>query len=236
MQTPDLDAFNDVKRAIVVCAHADDLETMMGGTAWLLTQRGVEICELILTRGDLGSSDESVSRGALTETRRGEARRAGELLGLREVVTLDYPDGELEPNLDARAQVARYYREWQPDTLFTFDPHWPGQIHPDHRAAGQVAVDAFMPSKMRLYHPEQLGTAKVAKLERAFFFSPANPSIFVDVTEVYDRKVAASLLHTSQFPEGEKSLEWMRRLDEEAARRAAMEGRLVEQFSTLRLW
>ena len=26
------------------------------------------------------------------------------------------------------------------DTLWTFDPFWAGQIHPDHRAAGQAAL------------------------------------------------------------------------------------------------
>jgi LmbE family N-acetylglucosaminyl deacetylase len=228
--------FADVKRAVVVCAHADDLETMMGGTAYLLAQRGVEIFELILTRGDLGTASEQITRDHLATLRQEEAKLAGEILGLRGVATLDYPDGELVPSLEVRAEIARLYREAQPDTLFTFDPDWPGQIHPDHRAAGRAAIDAFMPSKMRLYHPEQLGPAHVADLQRVFFFSPANPTIFVDVTGVYDRKMAASLAHASQFTDGEKSLEWMRRLDEAAAGRAGLEGRLVEQFSTLRLW
>jgi LmbE family N-acetylglucosaminyl deacetylase len=236
MQDNNLTAFAEVKRAIVVCAHADDLETMMGGTAWLLAQRGVEIYELILTRGDLGSSIEEVTRDDLAALRRDEAKRAGEILGVRGVAILDYADGELVPSLEVRAEVVRLYREVQPDTLFTFDPDWTGQIHPDHRAAGRAAVDAFMPSKMRLYHPEHLDPAQVANLQRVFFFSPANPTLFVDVTDVYDKKVSASLAHTSQFPEGEKSLEWMRWLDGEAAKRAGVEGRLVEQFSTLRLW
>jgi len=236
MQTDNLALFAEVKRVIVVCAHADDLETMMGGTAWLLAQRGVEIFELILTRGDLGTSAEEMTRDDLAALRQEEAKRAGEILGLRGVATLDYPDGELVPSLEVRAEIARLYREAQPDTVFTFDPDWPGQIHPDHRAAGRAALDAFMPSKMRLYHPEQLVPAQVANLQRAFFFSPANPTIFVDVTDVYDKKIAASLAHTSQFTDGEKSLEWMRRLDKEAAKRAGMEGKLVEQFGTLRLW
>lgn len=230
------EAFDGVKGAIVVCAHADDLETMMGGTAWLLAQMGVEIRELICTRGDLGTSDAQTSREALASTRREEATTGAKMLGLKEVVTLDYPDGELEPTLDLRAEIARYFRLWQPDTLFTFDPNWPGQIHPDHRAAGRAALDAFMPSKMPLYRPEQLKETSVATISRAFLFSPAVPTVTVDVSEVYNQKIAASMAHNSQFPDGEKSLEWMRELDRSAAKKGGVEGEYAEQFAMLRLW
>ncbi len=229
-------AFGEVKRAIVVCAHADDMETMMGGTIWLLTQAGVEIFELICTQGDLGSNDEQYTREKLARVRREEAQSGGRMLGLREVVTLNHHDGELVPTLELRAQVAEYYRRWQPDTLFTFDPSWAGQIHPDHTAAGRAAIDAFMPSKMRLYRPEQLRGSALADLKRTFLFGPANPTIFVDVTSIYDKKVASAIAHKSQFPEGDKNLNWMRELDAAAAKRANLEGRYVEQFSSLRVW
>jgi N,N'-diacetylchitobiose non-reducing end deacetylase len=231
-----LELFQEVKRAIVVCAHADDMETVIGGTIWLLAQRGVEIRELICTAGDIGSHDESHTRETLAAIRRAEAEAGARLLGVREVATLPYHDGELEPTLELRAEVARFYRRWQPDTLFTFDPSWAGQIHPDHRAAGRVAIDAIMPSKMRLYRPEQLSDGGVGKIERTFLFSPAEPALFVDISEVYDLKVAAALAHRSQFPEGSKSLDWMRELDSAAGKRAGLEGRYVEQLAALRLW
>ena len=231
------DPFADIKRAIVVCAHADDLETMMGGTAALLTARGIEIFELICTRGDLGSHDPAHTRQTLSEVRRIEAEKGAALLGVREVVVLDYPDGELEASLELRAQIALYYRRWQPDALFTFDPSWSGQIHPDHRAVGRAALDAVMPSKMPLYKPEQLvgeGVA-VGKISRAYLFSPAEPSFFVDVTHIYYRKVEAALAHVSQFPE-DKNLDWMTQLDSEAAKRAGREGSYMEKFARLDLW
>jgi len=235
-QKTGFEAFDEVKRAIVVCAHADDMETMMGGTVWLLAQRGVEIFELLCTRGDLGSHDESYTRETLADMRRTEAEEAGRLLGLQEVVTLGYPDGELVPTLALRAEIALYYRKWQPDTLFTFDPSWSGQVHPDHAAVGRGAVDALMPSKMRLYRPEQLMGNQVADIKRAFLFSPTNPAIFVDVSGVYDKKVASALAHKSQFPEGDKNLDWMRELDRWAAKRGNIGGEYAEQFSELRIW
>jgi LmbE family N-acetylglucosaminyl deacetylase len=236
-QFASLEAFADVKRAIVVCAHADDMETMMGGLTALLSDRGVALYELICTKGDTGTHDPLFTRDTLTETRRAEARAGGALLGVREVEILDFSDGELEPSLALRATIASYYRRWQPDALFTFDPSWAGQVHPDHRAVGRAALDALIPSRMEFYHPEQLvGSAAVGKVSNVFLFSPAATDVYVDVTDIYPRKVQASLAHKSQFPDGEKSLEWMRRLDTEAAKQAGHEGRLFERFGQLRLW
>lgn len=231
-----MEAFEGIERAIVVCAHADDMETMMGGTAGLLADVGVELFELICTRGDLGSHDLGLSRDTLAAARIEEARRGAEMLGFREVAVLEHHDGELEAGLELRAQVALYYRRWQPDALFTFDPNWHGQIHPDHRAAGRAAMDALIPSRMPFYHPEQLQMAAVGKVSRAYLFSTASANIAVDVTQVYGRKVAASLAHVSQFPKGEEDLDWMRRLDAEAAEQAGASGRLYERFAEVRLW
>jgi LmbE family N-acetylglucosaminyl deacetylase len=219
-----------------VCAHADDVETMMGGTAGLLADVGVELFELICTRGDLGSHDLGLSRDVLAAARLEEARRGAEMLGFREVAVLEHHDGELEAGLALRAQVAFYYRLWQPDALFTFDPDWPGQIHPDHNAAGRAAIDALIPSRMPFYHSEQLQMASVGKVSRAYLFSPASAGIAVDVTQVYERKVTASMAHASQFPAGEEALDWMRTLDAQAAEEAGASGRLYERFAEVRLW
>ncbi len=232
-----LEAFADVQRAVVVCAHADDMETIMGGLAWLLAQRGVVLHELICTLGDLGTHDPQYTRETLAQARREEAQRAGALLGFSEVVTLDNHDGDLEPSLGLRATIAHYYRLWQSDTLFTFDPSWGGQIHADHRSAGRAAVDALMPSRMELYHPEDLQNGlQVGKVSRVFLFSPPVADIYVDITGIYDKKIEAARAHVSQFPGGEENLQWMRNLDGEAARQAGAEGRLYERFAQLRLW
>lgn len=232
------EAFKDIKRAIVVCAHADDMETQIGGTMWLLAQQGVVLQELICTCGDLGTHDPKYTRESLAEARREEAQRGGAILGFSDVVTLGYHDGELEPSIELRATIAHYYRLWQSDALFTFDPSWAGQIHSDHRAAGRAAIDALMPSRMELYHPEQLtdGVA-VGKTDKVFLFNTTAGDLYVDITDVHAKKLEASVAHVSQFPGGEENLQWMRFLDTETAKRAgAEEGKLYEQFSQLRLW
>ena len=216
MNHANIEAFADVKRLIVIAAHPDDLETMCGGTLALLIQRGVKVFSVNCTLGDIGTADTSQSRSALATTRLAETEAAAQILGIEQTFNLGRPDGELVPDLALRAQVARLYRLTQADTLWTFDPYWTGQIHPDHRAAGQVALDAYMPSKMPLYQPQQLNEqgAELGRLERIFLFATdRDPDVFVDVTVAYPTKIAASLAHHSQFPKGEEDLEWMKERD-----------------------
>ncbi len=211
-----LEAFDDVKRLIIVAAHPDDMETMVGGTVALLAQRGLAIFSVNCTLGDIGTQEAGVQRPVLASTRLAETAEADRVLGIRQSFNLGRHDGELVPDLELRAQIARLYRLTQADTLWTFDPFWTGQIHADHRAAGQAALDAYMPSKMPLYRPEQLNEpgAGLGCLERVFFFSTdRDPDIFVEVSEVYPTKLAAAMAHRSQFPQGEESLEWMKEMD-----------------------
>lgn len=232
-----VEAFDEVERLIVIGAHADDAETMCGGTLALLARRGVKIFLANCTLGDLGTQDPAIARPALAATRMEETAAAARILGIAETYNLGHHDGELLPSLELRAQVAHLYRTTGADTLFTFDPFWTGQIHPDHRAAGQAAIDAFMPAKMLLYRPEQLAApaAALCRLERIFLFATGRePGIYVDVTSVYDVKIAASLAHASQFPEGEKNLEWMKELDRAAGEAIAVQ--FAEPFRRLDVW
>jgi LmbE family N-acetylglucosaminyl deacetylase len=232
-----LEAFDSVQRLIVVGAHADDAETMCGGTLALLRRNGVRIFLVNCTLGDLGAQDAGTIRPALAAVRMQETEAAARILGMEVTHTLGHHDGELLPSLELRAELARLYRTTGADTLLTFDPFWTGQIHPDHRAAGQAALDAFIPAKMPLYRPEQLAApgAALSRLERIFLFATKRDApVIVDITPVYDVKMAASLAHASQFPEGEKSLEWMRALDRE--RGEAIGVLYAEAFRQVEVW
>jgi len=232
-----IEAFEGVKRLIIVAAHADDLETLCGGTVAQLVERGVTIYSANCTLGDIGAQDTSLSRPALASTRLKETEEAARILGITQIFNLGHHDGELLPDLYVRAQIARLYRITQADTLWTFDPFWTGQIHPDHRAAGQAALDAYMPSKMPLYRPEQLNEpiANLGKIERVFLFSTdREPDVFVDVTAVYPTKLAACRAHISQFPQGDASLEWMKELDSRQGEKINVT--YAESFKQINVW
>ena len=232
-----LEAFDEIQRLIVVAAHPDDMETMCGGTIYKLAQRGVKIASVNCTLGDIGSQEPDLTRPALATTRLIETESAARILGLEAIHNLGHHDGELVPDLEVRAQIARLYRLTQADTLLTFDPFWAGQMHPDHRAAGQAALDAYMPAKMRLYRPEQLNEsgAGLGCLERVFFFGTSRePEIYVDVTDVYEVKLGASLAHVSQFPTGEENLEWMKDRDKLAGQ--FIDATYAEPFKRIEVW
>jgi LmbE family N-acetylglucosaminyl deacetylase len=232
-----LEAFEQVQRLIVVAAHPDDLETICGGTIALLTRRGVQVFSVNCTLGDIGAQEAGATRPALTTTRLAETEEAARILGIEQTFNLGHPDGELVANLELRAQIARLYRVTQADTLWTFDHFWTGQIHPDHRAAGQAALDAYIPSEMPLYRPEQLNEpgAGLGCLERVFLFSTDRaPDIFVEVTDVYRTKLAACLAHRSQFPHGEESLGWMKELDQYLGQVIGVP--YAEAFKQIEIW
>lgn len=232
-----IEVFEEVRRLIIVASHPDDLETLTGGTVALLVQRGVQVYSVNCTLGDIGAQDPNLARPALASTRLAETDEAARLLGISRTFNLGHHDGELVPDLNLRAQIARLYRLTQADTLWTFDPFWTGQIHPDHRAAGQAALDAYMPSKMPLYRPEQLNEpeAGLGCIERVFLFATdRDPDVLVDISPVYQEKVAACLAHRSQFPEGDENLDWMRELDSERGRPAGMP--YAESFKQIAIW
>jgi LmbE family N-acetylglucosaminyl deacetylase len=232
-----LEAFTEVQRLIVVAAHPDDMETMVGGTVALLARRGVTVFSVNCTLGDIGTQETGLLRPVLASTRLAETEEAARCLGIERTYNLGHHDGELVPDLELRAQISRLYRLTQADTLWTFDPFWTGQIHPDHRAAGQAALDAYMPSRMPLYRPEQLNEpgAGLGRLERIFFFSTdRQPDIFIDVTDTYPVKLAASVAHHSQFPGGEESLDWMKELDQQHGQEINV--RYAESFRQIEIW
>src|SRR3954462_15668533 len=98
-------AFAKTRRALVVAAHADDMETMMGGTLALLGAQGVECTLIICTQGDLGSNEPQWTRESLAAARVGEAQAGAARLGVRTVQIMGHPDGELENTLALRAEI-----------------------------------------------------------------------------------------------------------------------------------
>ncbi len=230
------EAFDEVQRVIVVGAHPDDLEACCAGTIARLVARGCHVISVNCTLGDIGAQEGTILRTALATQRLAETDAAAAVLGLESTLNLGHHDGELEPSLELRAQLARLYRIYQPDTLLTFDPWAHEQIHPDHLAAGRAALDAYMPSKMPLYRPEQLreSGAALGALKRVFLFVSHTPDVVVDVTEQHGHKEQALAAHRSQFPDGAANLEWLREWD--AATGKPLGYTYAESFRRMVVW
>ena len=80
------------KSAMVVVAHADDAEYGCSGTVAKLCAEGYEVVYVLCTDGSKGSSDITISSQELSKIRQHEQVEAGKVLGLKDVVFLNFED------------------------------------------------------------------------------------------------------------------------------------------------
>ena len=135
------------RRALAVGAHPDDIEFGCGATLWRWAASGTEVVLLVLTDGSKGTWEREIDVPALVRQRRGEQQAAAETLGAVRVEFLDLVDGELEAGRAERAAVCEVIRRVQPDTVLGHDPWKRYRLHPDHRRAGELVVDAVVAAR-----------------------------------------------------------------------------------------
>ncbi|HEX9038439.1 MAG TPA: PIG-L deacetylase family protein [Ktedonobacterales bacterium] len=197
-------------RAMAIFAHPDDVEFICSGTIARLAASGYRIQYVLATSGDKGSDDPTATPESLIATREAEQREAATILGVEVVTFLRRRDGELEVSIPFRRELAQIIRTGRPDIVLTFDPWQRYQIHPDHRAVGQTALDAVAAARDHMYYPEQLtGGLTEHRVHNVYLFATDNPNYYVDVTDFMEIKIAAARAHTSQV-KGESTLEWIR--------------------------
>lgn len=196
------------QRALAVVAHPDDAEFNCGATLAKWAAAGCVINHLVLTDGSKGTWDADADRVALITRREQEQMDAARALGSRgKVVMLGHVDGELQATLHVRDQVAYWIRALQPDVVLGHDPWRRYRLHPDHREAGWLAVDAVVAARDPHFFPHH--GIPVHRPSTLLLFEAEDPDHVEDVTGFVDAKVEALLAHRSQFvtthgiPEGD---------------------------------
>ncbi|MGB8343724.1 MAG: PIG-L deacetylase family protein [Ktedonobacteraceae bacterium] len=198
-QTPALLMPPGGQRSMVIVAHPDDPESYCGGTAARLVEEGCEVHYLLVTRGDKGSDDPTMTPERLAVIREQEQREAAAVLGVQTVTVLDHADGEVEASLALRRELALMIRRWRPDVIFTFDPWQRYEIHPDHRATGQCTFDAVAAARGRMNFPEQLRDGITAcRVGDVYFFNTDQANYWIDITDAIEKKLEARHCHVSQ--------------------------------------
>ena len=198
---------NGFSRGMVVVAHADDAEYGCSGTVARLCDEGWEMVYVMCTDGSKGTSDREISGKELSQIRRGEQQNAGKVLGLKEVVFLDYEDSLLQPTLELRRDIAREIRRHKPDVVITMHPlrsldgaGW-GIGHPDHTAAGEATLSAVFPAaRDHLTFPELLEAGlEPHKVAEVWIMGHPEPDHWMDVTDHMDTSIKALMRHESQM-------------------------------------
>ena len=168
-------------------AHPDDVEVHVGGILALAADRGMKAGILDLTSGDLGT------RGT-AETRRAEAQEAARILGVPRLV-LDFPDGRFTEEEAYRLRLMAEFRRLRPRVLILPAPE---DRHPDHRRAHRLAREAAYYAGLKSY-PCDGAPWRPEAIAWVGGENPGPPDLLVDVSAVWERRMAAFDAFGSQF-------------------------------------
>jgi len=227
-----------VERALVIVAHPDDLDFGAAGTIASWTAAGTAVSYCICTDGDAGGFDPDVPRSEIGGIRQAEQRAAAAELGVEDVDFLGYPDGRLTASIELRRDISRVIRQRRPQRVMIQSPerNWERiySSHPDHLAAGEAAIAAVYPDARNPFAHLDLaaeGHEAWTVPEVWVMAAGGHADRYVDITDVFDRKLAALRAHVSQTAHMD-DLEGMLRgwLGANAVAAGLAAGRLAEGF------
>ncbi|MEL7207881.1 MAG: PIG-L deacetylase family protein [Actinomycetota bacterium] len=225
-------------RYLHVAAHPDDLDFGAAGTTATLTAGGDEVVYCLVTDGQAGGFDATISRERMAEIRREEQTAAAKVVGVTELHFLGFPDGSVEAGLPLRRALTRVIRVVRPDRVVTQSPdrnldRFYGS-HPDHLAVGESCLSAVYPdARNEFAFPELLADEGLQPhtVAEVWLMGRPDPDHFVDITDTFDRKIEALLCHESQMQEPGRMPEFIRQWAEQMAAQGQLEsGRLAEGF------
>jgi len=228
---------SEISRVLVVAAHPDDIDFGAAGTVARWTDAGLDVVYCICTDGQAGGFDPTLPRSQIGAIRRAEQRAAAAQVGVRDVRFLGFVDGELEVTQDLIRALTKVIREVRPERMLIPSPERDWNLlprsHPDHLAAGEAAIRAIYPAARNPFAFPDLAASGLAPWTVRETWLSAHPtaSHAVDVTDTFDRKMAALLSHASQHPEPDQLEPRVRGwLAATAERMGLPRGRLAEEF------
>lgn len=203
------------KSAMAIHAHPDDQEFTIAGTLAKWARAGCEIVTVLITSGDAGSNEKTephITRQDLARIREQEQRRACDVLGVKHLELLHYPDGTLQPTIELRRDLTRLIRKYKPEVVICGDPtvRFYGNSylnHPDHRAAADATLDAVFPSAgTKFIFPELRDEGyEPHEVSKVFIHGSDKPDTYIDISSVIDIKIAALKEHKSQLHDWDPS-------------------------------
>lgn len=238
--TPRPDA--EVERALVVVAHPDDADFGAAGTIAGWVDAGIAVTVLLCTRGEQGGFDDT-PREQMPAIREAEQRAASAELGVKDVRFLEgYRDGWLEPTWELQRDIVRVIRDVQPQRVLIQSPErWYRRLqasHPDHLAAGEAAIRAVYPAAENAFAWPELVHEGLEPWHVGEVWVMAHPDMThaVDITDNFERKVAALRAHASQTSHMDQLEQFLREWGTGVAAAFDLgEGRVGECFMVTRL-
>jgi LmbE family N-acetylglucosaminyl deacetylase len=183
---------------VIFGAHPDDPDKV-GGTACKWADMGYDVLMVSMTNGDAGH--QTIKAKELAKIRREEARKAGEVIGVR-YITLNNHDGQLMPTYKNRLQVIKIIREQKADIVIFPRPY---DYHPDHRYTGVLVLDAAYMVTVPTILPEiphlEKNPVFLYMSDRFIHPEPFKADVCVDIDDVIEKKLDMYHQHKSQVYE-----------------------------------
>ena len=185
------------RTALVISAHAADFVWRCGGAIALHGAMGYKVTVVCLSFGERGESAKLWKQPGMTlervkATRRAEAERAAEALGVHDLIALDLGDYPLDVTAAAKDRLIDVMRDVAPSFMLShsrFDPY-----NTDHMLTTQVVLECRSTAQAWGHKPG----GKVLGAPQLYLFEPHQteqmgwtPDTFLDITPVWDRKWAA---------------------------------------------
>ncbi len=175
--------------ALAFGAHPDDVEMSCGGTLSMLRRHEKPFGIVDFTRGEMGTRGNATIRAK-------EAKEAARILGANVRVNLGISDSNIEKSRKNLLKVVEVIRKYQPEIVFA---PYREERHPDHVHAHQLVSNAIFYAGLRKL---KTATAVAYRPRRAFYYMQHRtfvPTLYVDISDDFDAKVAAIKAHKSQF-------------------------------------
>ncbi|NOR18026.1 PIG-L family deacetylase [candidate division WOR-3 bacterium] len=207
------------KNRLIIMAHPDDPELACGGTIAQWTECD-NVHYIIISSGDKGTWQKDDSPNKTAYRREQEAKRGAKYLGVKKVIFLRHPDGDIASADTLKLELAALIRHIKPYTIVTHDP-WRRQFHPDHRATAFAVINAIMIARDWHFYPFLHEIGLFPHRPQELFLTPTDKPTFInDISATIKKKIRAIKIHKSQLaqlPNWEERIKKHAEIDGKAA-------------------
>jgi LmbE family N-acetylglucosaminyl deacetylase len=211
---------------LAIVAHPDDVDVISGGTISKWVKEGAHVVYCVISDGIAGLIGTNMNNDEEKNIRRQEQKQAATILGVKNVIFLGQPDGQIMPSLDLRFKLATIIRQVKPNKVLTHSPVFnPKSIrysHPDHLAVGQAVIAAVFPDARtpQAFMGTDLTSLEPHVVAEVWMMGMTVPNTYIDITSFINTKIEAVLMHKSQLSDygdvSEYFYSWGRELATEA--------------------
>ena len=187
-----------ISSVVAVEPHPDDVEILCMGTLLKLRAMGTRVTIVCVTNGDKGSGhDPKAPHAEVAATRFREASAVAAAIGA-EFVNLGAEDEYLFDTPELRNSLAAVLRRAKADVVLAPSPTC---YQTDHTIASEIT---FQATHLAALPQLRIDEPALPRAPATYYYDTVlgldfEPSFFIDITDVFDRKLELARLHVSQM-------------------------------------